>query len=331
MMSRLKLTMAGGRYDRTRSLLDGSVKPEGIDLEYLEMPIEEVFWRLLKYSEFDVAECSLAYYMISKSRGGPDYVAVPIFPSRCFRHGFIFINRRSGIKSPRDLAGKTIGIPEYSMTAMLWLRGLFQHEYGVPPGAIKWRVGGIEEPDRADRMDVRIDADVDIQLIPKDACLNSMLEKGEIDVLISPRIPSAYRKKHPDVTRLFPNYKEDEREYYARTGFVPIMHTVVIRRSLYEREPWIAQSLFKAFRESGKRCHEVMLDVNALPYSLPWYLPALEETIETFGEDFWPEGVAANWKNVEALMNFAKEQGLIDRLFKPEELFAPNTLKEFRI
>jgi 4,5-dihydroxyphthalate decarboxylase len=180
-------------------------------------------------------------------------------------------------------------------------------------------------------MDVRIKADVDIKLIPNDACLNGMLEEGAIDVLISPRIPSSYRQGHADVVRLFPNYKEEEKRYYARTGFVPIMHTVVIRKSLYESQPWIAQSLFKAFRESGKRCEEVMLDVNALPYCLPWYLPALEETIETFGRDFWPEGAAANWKNVEALMTFAKEQGLIDRLFKPEELFAPNTLKEFRI
>jgi len=162
-------------------------------------------------------------------------------------------------------------------------------------------------------------------------CLNGMLEEGTIDVLISPRVPSSYRQGHPDVVRLFPNYKEEEKRYYARTGFVPIMHTVVIRKSLYESQPWIAQSLFKAFRESGKRCEEMMLDVNALPYCLPWYLPALEETIETFGRDFWPEGVAENWKNVEALMTFAKEQGLIDRLFKPEELFAPNTLKEFRI
>lgn len=323
--------MAGGRYDRTRSLLDGSVKPEGIDLEYMEMPIEEVFWRLLRYSEFDVSECSLAYYLISKSQGGPEYVAIPVFPSRCFRHGFIFINRKSGIKTPRDLKGKTIGIPEYSMTAMLWLRGLFEHEYGVKPSDIKWRVGGIEEPDRADRMDVRMRADVDIQLIPKTACLNGMLETGEIDVMISPRIPSSYRKKNPDITRLFPNYKDDERAYYEKTGFLPIMHTVVIRKSLYEQKPWVAQSLFKAFRESGKRCEEVMLDVNALPYCLPWYLPALEETVDTFGDNFWPEGFQGNWKNVETLMMFAKEQGLIDRLFSPEELFAPNTLTEFKI
>lgn len=330
-MSRLKLTMAGGRYDRTRSLIDGSTKPEGIDLEYMEMPIEEVFWRLLRYSEFDVSECSLAYYLISKCQGGPEYVAIPVFPSRCFRHGFIFVNRKSGIERPQDLKGKTIGIPEYSMTAMLWLRGLFEHEYGVKPQDIKWRVGGIEEPDRADRMDVRMKADVDIQLIPKTASLNGMLEAGEIDVLISPRVPSAYRKKNPDIVRLFPDYKNDERAYYQKAGFLPIMHTVVIRKSLYEREPWIAQSLFKAFRESGQRCEEVMLDVNALPYCLPWYLPALEETIDTFGDNFWPEGFDANWKNVETLMTFAKEQGLIDRLFKPEELFAPNTLKEFKI
>ncbi len=330
-MKRLHLTMAGGRYDRTRALIDGTVRPEGIDLQYIEMPIEEVFWRVLRYAEFDVAECSLAYYMITRSRGGPDYLAIPLFPSRCFRHGFVFVNRRSGIKVPQDLRDKIMGVPEYSMTAALWLRGLFEHDYGVPPGAMRWRTGGIEQPNRADRMEVQVDADVDIQMIADGKNLNGMLEAGEIDAMMSPRIPSSYRKRHPDVVRLFPNYKKDEQDYYARTGIVPIMHTVVIKRDLYEREPWIAQSLFKAFRESTQRCYEMMLDVNALPYSLPWYLPALEETLQVFGDDFFPEGLAANWPAVELLMRYAKEQGLIDRLFSPEELFAPNTLSEFRI
>jgi 4,5-dihydroxyphthalate decarboxylase len=330
-MSRLQLTMAGGRYDRTRALIDGSVRTEGLDLQYIEMPIEEVFWRVLRYAEFDVAECSLAYYMIAKSRGGTDYVAIPLFPSRCFRHGFVFINRKSGIARPQDLRGKIMGVPEYSMTAALWLRALFEHEYGVPPGAMRWRTGGIEQPNRADRMNVRVDAEVEIESIPDGKSLNGMLETGEIDAMMSPRIPSSYQKRHPDVMRLFPNYKEDERAYYARNGFVPIMHTVAIKRSVYERNPWIAQSLFKAFRDSTQRCIEVMLDVNALPYSLPWYVSALEETLEAFGDDIWPEGFEANWPAVETLMRYAREQGLIDRLFKPEELFAPNTLTEFRI
>ncbi len=330
-MKRLHVTMAGGRYDRTRALIDGTVRPEGIDLQYIEMPIEEVFWRVLRYAEFDVAECSLAYYMITKARGGPDYVAIPLFPSRCFRHGFVFVNRKSGISKPQDLRGKIMGVPEYSMTAALWLRGLFEHDYGVPPGAMRWRTGGIEQPNRADRMEVRVDADVEIQMIPDGKSLNGMLENGEIDAMMSPRIPSSYRRRHPDIARLFPNYKKDEQAYYARTRMVPIMHTVVIKRDLYEREPWIAQSLVKAFRESTQRCYEMMLDVNALPYSLPWYLPALEETLEVFGDDFFPEGLEANWPAVEQLMRYAREQGLIDRMFSPEELFAPNTLTEFRI
>ena len=180
-------------------------------------------------------------------------------------------------------------------------------------------------------MNVRVDANVEIEQIPDGKSLNAMLEAGEIDALIGPRIPSAYRKRHPDVTRLFPDYKTDERKFYEKTGFVPIMHTVVMKRSFYERAPWVAQSLFKAFRESTRRCYDMMLDVNALPYSLPWYLPALEETLEVFGDDFWPEGFDANWRNVETLMGYAKEQGLIDRIFKPEEVFAPNTLTEFKI
>lgn len=330
-MKRLPLTMAGGRYDRTRALIDGSVKPEGIDLSYLEMPIEEVFWRLLRYQEFDVAECSLAYYLISLCRGGFDYVAIPLFPSRAFRHGFVFVNKRSGITRPEDLRGKTMGVPEYAMTAALWLRGLFEHEYGVAPGEMKWRTGGIEQPNRADRMEIKVDADIDLATIPDGKCLNDMLASGEIDALIGPRIPSAYRQRHPDVGRLWPDYKSVEKAYYERVGFVPIMHAVVIRRSVYERSPWIAQSLVKAFRESTRRCQEMMLDINALPYSLPWFMPALEETIEVFGEDFWPEGFAPNWPNVRALMELGHEQGLIDRLLEPEEIFAPSTLVEFRI
>jgi 4,5-dihydroxyphthalate decarboxylase len=331
-MRQLHITMAGGFYDRTRSLIDGSVRPEGIDLTYIELPIEEVFWRVLRYGEFDVAECSLAYYMISRSRGiGHDYVAIPLFPSRCFRHGFVFVNSNSGITRPEDMKGKIMGVPEYSMTAALWLRGLFEHDYGVPPGAMRWRVGGIEQPNRADRMSVPVDAEVEIEPIPAGKSLNGMLEAGEIDALMSPRIPSAFRGKHPDVVRLFPNYHADERAWYVRTGMVPIMHTVVIKRTLYDREPWIAMNLLKAFRESTRRCIERMLDINAIPYSLPWYLPAIEETLEVLGEDFWPEGLQRNWPTVAVLMQYAREQGLIDRLFAPEELFASNTLTEFRI
>jgi 4,5-dihydroxyphthalate decarboxylase len=331
-MQQVHITMAGGFYDRTRAIIDGSVRPEGLTLNYIEMPIEEVFWRVLRYGEFDVAECSLAYYMISKSRGiGHDCVAIPLFPSRCFRHGFVFVNRTSGIKRPEDLAGKLMGVPEYAMTAALWLRGLFEHDYGVQPGAIRWRVGGIEQPNRSDRMSVPVHAKVEIEPIPPGKCLNGMLVSGKIDAMMSPRIPSSYRNKHPDILRLFPDYHNDERAYYARIGFVPIMHTVVMKRPLYEREPWIAQSLVKAFRDSSRRCIERMLDINALPYSLPWYLPAIEEILEVLGEDFWPEGLEANWLNVAALMQYAKEQGLIDRLFTREELFAPNTLREFRI
>jgi 4,5-dihydroxyphthalate decarboxylase len=291
-----------------------------------------VFWRVLRYGEFDVAECSLAYYMISKSRGiGHNYIAIPLFPSRCFRHGFVFVNRQSGIRTPADLAGKIMGVPEYSMTAALWLRGLFEHDYGVPPGAIRWRVGGIEQPNRADRMNVRVDAAVEIEPIPAGKSLNGMLEAGEIDAMMSPRIPSSFRKKHPDVARLFPDFHKDERAWYAGTGIVPIMHTVVMKRQLYDRHPWVAMSLFKAFRESTRRCIERMLDINAIPYSLPWYLEAIEETIEVLGKDFWPEGLEPNWPSVAMLMGYAREQGLIDRLFTPEELFAPSTLTEFRI
>ncbi len=329
-MGRIAITLAGGRYDRTRALVDGSIQPDGIDLNYIELPIEEIFWRELRYGEFDAAECSLGYYLITKAQGLNRYVAIPVFPSRCFRHGFVFVNKRSGIQSPEDLRGKTVGVPEYAMTAAIWLRGLFEHDYGVRPRDMRWVTGGVEEPGRTDRMSVDVQDHVLISDAPPGRTLGQMLETGEIDALIGPRIPSCFTK-NPDISRLFVNYKEIERAYYERTRIVPLMHTVVMKRSLYERYPWIAQSLYKAYRESMRRCYAVMRDVNALPYCLPWYLPALEETLEVFGDDFWPEGIEANWSALSLLMQYSREQGLIDRAYSPEELFAPTTLTEFRI
>lgn len=327
-MARLHVVMAGGRYDRTRSLMDGSVRPEGLDFEYIEMPVEEVLRRVMRNAEFDVAECSLAHHLIATAQGGWDYLAIPLFPSRCFRHSFVFVNRNAGIAGPRDLRGKLVGVRDYAMTAAVWLRGLLEHDYGVPPSAMRWRTGAVEQPGGEDQSATDVGKEVEILPVQPHKSLNAMLETGEIHALMTPRIPSAFLNRHPDVVRLFPDYKAEERKYYERMKLVPIMHTVVIKRSLYEREPWVAPSLVEAFRRSTLRWREMMLDVNALPCSLPWYLPALEETLEVFGSDFWPEGFSANWRTVETLVRYAKEQGLIDRMLEPSELFAPNTLAD---
>ena len=327
-MSNLKLSLACGDYDRTRALHEGRVSLEGVDLTVLSMDAAEIFWRMLQYGEFDASEMSLSNYLTEISSQKPRFIAIPVFLSRLFRHGFIFINKKSGIKVPGDLKRKKVGIPEYSMTAPLFMRGFLQDDYGVAPSDIEWYEGGKDKIKRKGRIKTELPRNIHIHDAQDDKSLSEMLVDGEIDALMQARIPQCFWDRHPDVGRLLPNYRELEMDYYRRTQVFPIMHTVVIKREIYEANPWVAQNLYKAFLEAKKMSHEAnKYATGALNYSLPWLIAERESTVAVMGEDFWPYGVEANRPTLEAATRYSFEQGLSKKEFSIEELFAPGTLR----
>ncbi len=331
-MEKLHLTVACGDYDRTKALQDGTVQPEGIRLNYLPLQAEEIFWRMSNFLEFDASEMSLSNHITMVSRGNPPFVAIPVFPSRFFRHSCVFINTDSGIQKPQDLKGKKVGAPEYSITAAVWIRGMLQDDYGVRTQEMEWFSGGQEETGRKERVALKLPSEIRLSAIGPDKTLNGMLESGEIHALISARAPSCFVKGSPKVRRLFPNYKEVEMDYYKRTKIFPIMHVLVIRKDIYERHPWVAQSLYKAFYEAKQRAIGAMLKItNTHAATLPWLFAEVDELKSLFGSDWWPYGIEANRHILEALIRYMGEQGLIDRPVKVEEIFAPNVVGKFKI
>ncbi len=330
-MGKIHLTLACWDYDRTRALQDGRVQVEGVELTYLPLRVEETFWRMLRYQEFDAAELSMGSYLMAREKGFPKLIAIPVFPSRAFRHSCVYINTASGIKEPKDLAGKRVGVPEYQITMAIWARGILQHEYGVKPEQMKWFTGGEEHPGREDKIKHDLPKSLDIRPIGPDQTLSSMLERGEIDAMISAHMPSPFVRRSPKVRRLIPNFPEVERDYYRRTKIFPVMHTVALREDFYEKNLWVAQSLCKAFAESKSICQEAMYEFSALKYMLAWSIAGMEEERELFGEELWPYGLEANRHVLETLVQYAHEQGLIKSRLELKSLFAPSTLDEFKI
>ena len=330
-MGKIRLTLACWDYDRTRALQEGRVEVEGVELTYLPLRVEETFWRMLRYQEFDACELSMGSYLIARDKGHPPFVAIPVFPSRAFRHSCVFINTGAGIQEPKDLIGKRVGVPEYQMTMAIWVRGILQHEYGVPPQKINWFTGGQEEPGRIDKVRHDLPPNIDIRPIGPDQTLSSMLESGELDALMSTYLPMPFVRRSPKVRRLIPNFREVEREYYRRTKIFPIMHCVALREDVYQNYPWVAQSLYKAFGEAKMRCQESMYEFSALKYMLAWSIAEMEEEMEIFGDDLWPYGLEANRHGLETLVHYAHEQGLIQMKVDVKDLFAPNTLEDFKI
>jgi 4,5-dihydroxyphthalate decarboxylase len=327
----MRLTLACWDYDRTRALADGSVVPDGIELVYLNQPVEETFFRMMRYREFDCSEMSLSSYVASLQAENPPFVAIPVFPSRFFRHSCIFVSAKSGIRKPEQLKGRRIGVPEYQMTAPVWIRGILSDEHGVKVTEVEHFSGGEEEPGRDEKLKLNLPSEINLHAIPGDKTLSRMLADGELDALVAARAPSTFASRPDDVKRLFPDYAEAEKDYYRRTKIFPIMHTVVIRRDVYQKNPWVAQSLYKAFSEAKARMVALYGQTAALPAMVPWLLPALEEARREMGEDWWPYGLEPNRKVLETFLRYHHEQGLSKRRFTPDELFAPETLKSFRI
>ena len=330
-MSRLRLTLACWNYDRTRALADGTVSPEGIDLEYLGLDVEETFFRMLRHREFDAAEMSLSSYSVTLGRDDSPFVAIPVFPSRLFRHSCIFVSAKSGIRDPRELAGRRIGVPEYQMTAPVWIRGILQDEYGIAPASVEYFTGGVEEPGRSEKIALDLPATIRITPIGATQTLAQMLADGEIDALYTARTPSTFATRPGTVRRLFDDYVAAERDYFRRTRIFPIMHTVVIRRDVYRANPWVARSLYKAFVEAKRRARADLEHTHALASMLPWQVAHVEEARRELGDDWWPYGFAANRAVLETFLRYHHEQGLSKKQLAPEDLFAPETLEAFRI
>jgi 4,5-dihydroxyphthalate decarboxylase len=330
-MSNLRLALACWNYDRTRALMEGRIRPDGIDLTYLNLPVEETFFRMLRHHEFDAAEMSLSSYVLSLFSENPPFVAIPVFPSRFFRHSCIYINPESGIREPKDLMGKRVGTPEYQMTAGVWIRGILSDEYGVPLSSVKYFNGGEEEPGRHEKLKLSLPPEISLESIPESKTLSAMLDRGEIDALYTARMPSTFLRGSGTVARLFEDYPAVEREYYSRTKIFPIMHTVVIRRELYEKHRWIAQSLYKAFVYSQREVYQELYQTAALKYMLPWLIRHVEDTRNLMGQDFWSYGYDANILPLSTFLRYSFEQGLSKRLLTPKDLFVPESLESFKI
>jgi 4,5-dihydroxyphthalate decarboxylase len=330
-VSKLRLTLACWDYDRTRALADGSVQPDGIDLNVLNLHVEETFFRMLRNREFDVAEMSLSSYCVSLGRDDPPFIAIPVFPSRFFRHSCIFVSVRAGIRQPRDLTGRRIGAPEYQMTAPVWIRGILQDEYGVDCASPEYWTGGEEEPGRDEKIRLDLPPKFKVKPIQPDQTLAQMLAEGQIDALYTARIPSTFESRPGAVRRLFDGYVDIEKAYFRKTRIFPIMHTVVLRRDVYQANRWIAQSLFKAFARAQRIVYENLYNTAALTTMLPWQVAQVEEARRELGDDWWAYGFAPNSHVLDTFLRYHHEQGLSKRRLRPEELFAPETLEAFKI
>lgn len=325
----LPLTLACWDYDRTRALMDGRVEVEGCALTYLPLAPEEVFFRAFRNAEFDVSELSFSTYMIARSRGDCPYVGIPVFPSRAFRHSAIYVNVAKGVREPADLKGREVGVPEYQVTAAVWVRGILADEYGVAPADIHWRTGGIEQPGRREK--VALPGGIAVTPVGEDRTLSAMLEAGEIDALVSPRAPSCFTRGAPDIQRLFPGFRAVEQDYAARTGIFPIMHLIGIRETLVAEHPWLPSSVMKAFETAKALCLPELDEVTALKITLPWIAAEAEATRAVMGDDYWPYGIDANRATLDALTRYAHEQGLVAERPKPETLFTPQTMETVRV
>ncbi|GAB4079110.1 ABC transporter substrate-binding protein [Modestobacter muralis] len=329
-MSRLNLTFACGDYDRTRALEEGTVRPEGIDLTYLRLPVEETFFRMMRYREFEVAEMSLSSYVKSLDLDEPPFVALPVYTSRQFRHAGIFVNTESGIEKPEDLRGKVVGTPEWQLTANVWIRGFLDDQYGVPVDSVEYRTGGQETPGRIEKAAVDLGDRIRISPVGPGQTLSRMLADGEIDAFQGPRVPSSF-VPGGNVRRLFADPVAAEKQYFAGTGIFPIMHVVVVRRDVYERHPWVAQTLTKALHLAKSKAAAELYDASALRFMLPWLIPGLEEARTLLGEDYWSYGLQGNEHVLATFLRYHHEQGLSRRQYEPGDLFAPESTERFVI
>jgi 4,5-dihydroxyphthalate decarboxylase len=328
-MANLPLVFACLKYNHVRALMEGQVRPEGIDLTCLDLDPEETHPRMLRDQEFDVSEMGLTFYLGTLAQPDPPFIAIPAFTSRGFRHGTIYVNTASGIETPRDLIGKTVGEHRcYGHDAGLWSKGILSDEYGVPADSLSYYIGDVRRPaPKPEWLPLRPPSHVRVDYLADDQSLDKMIETGEIAALFSAVEPRALDKG--PVRRLFGDHVALEHEYFRKTGIHPTMHTVVIRRALYQKHRWIARALYDALLEAKRRHSEYYRSIATKMHrvlSLPWATELYAENRKLMGDDPWPYGIAANRKPLETALRYHREQGLSQRRFAPEEIFARETI-----
>ena len=327
---RVPLTYGGGIYDRTVRLYSGEIQPEGIDLRYLHLEIEDLFWRQGRFGEFDAAEYSMGAYLASIEDPAWGFVALPVFPSRVFRHSAVYVHADSGIRQPADLNGRAVGVPEWSMTAGLWIRGILGEHYGVDLQSIRWKTGGLATPGRLEKSRVSPPSRFDVRPLEPGDTLNQALLERRIDAVMTARPPKAFMEGIPQVRRLFEESAKEEGEYFKRTGVFPIMHVVVIRKALAEAHPWLANNLRNAFESARKPALGRLLDTGVCTVSLVWETAYAERERAAVGDAF-QYGVEENRPTLDTMCRYAAEQGFTRRLLKPEELFVPSTISSGKV
>ena len=314
---KLPLSLAISPYEHTRNL-----RPQGIELNVLDLPIEEIFYRFTNFREWHASEMSFGKVISIMSAERPEIICLPVFLSRVFRHSAIYVAKNASIQKPKDLEGKRVGIPEWAQTAGIYVRGMLQHEYGVDLACISWFQAGVREPGRVEKVQLKLPPGVKIERVA-DKTLTDMLGSGELDAVISAR-------EVPGV-RLFENYQEVEKAYYRKTRIYPVMHVLALRRDVYERDRWVAMNLFKAFEEAKERSLERVSEFGLSHLPMPWVPDHVRQWRALAGEDFWPYGIEPNRPTLEAFLQYGYEQGVATRRLKVEELFAPETLERAKI
>ena len=329
-MSDVKITLACWNYDRTRALMDGSVKPDGIELRYENLFPADNFPRMMRDREFEAAELGLTFYLATLHLDDPPFVAIPVYPIRIFCHSAIYINTNSGIEEPKDLIGKRIGeFFLYGHDAGTWSKGILSDHYGVPIDSYSNYIGGVEHPTPPlEWYPLKPPSQLSVQHIGTGTTLDAMLDAGEIDALFSALVPASLRRKSKNVRRLFPDFEAAERSYFRQTGIFPIQHIVAIRKDVYQKHPWVALSLYKAFCAAKERCYRMLLDAGSPKASFAWLQPMIEEEQRIFGKDWYSYGVEANRPTLEAVCQYTHEHALTFRRLKIEELFAPSTMRD---
>lgn len=330
-MAKLRLSIAIGPYDRMRPLVDGEVQIDAVDPQFMLLEPEEIFFRAFRHEAFDICELSLSSYAVRVAKGDSPYIAVPVFPSRAFRHTCIVVRTDRGITRPEDLRGKRIGIPEYQLSANVWARAILEEEHGVRPAEITWVRGGYDTPGRVEKISLNLPPGVVIENAPEGATISGMLAAGELDGVMGPRAPSCFERGEPNIDWLFPHPTAAAQAWFRKTRIFPVMHLLGIRRTLVESHPWLPSAVQKAFEKSKAVALARLVDTSATKVTLPFVEENLRAARQLMGDDFFSYGLAANRHVFEWFLRHHHAQGLSSRLLAPEELFHPSTLESHKI